>query len=231
MNFINGTKSKTASPWAQNPELLGKIPKWITTRKLTMMTIIWSLGILLNGYFLSSPENSRLFYFFMSLFILLHYITDALDGAVGRYCNSGYIRWSFYFDHLGDITLLGCMTISTFYTISYPLMVISLFATQMIFISHFLSDIITIANSIQDNDDKSNLSYKTSIMGIPLYILENMFVGFYFIAGIFNISRYHVSIIYCTSVSFAFLIYVYYTQHKYCQQDMHIHNSKNQKHQ
>jgi phosphatidylglycerophosphate synthase len=34
--------------------------------------------------------------------VFLHYITDALDGALGRFRNEGYIMWGYYADHCFD---------------------------------------------------------------------------------------------------------------------------------
>jgi phosphatidylglycerophosphate synthase len=38
--------------------------------------------------------------------IFFQYITDLFDGAVGRYRNTGLVRWGYYMDHLLDYLFL-----------------------------------------------------------------------------------------------------------------------------
>jgi len=43
--------------------------------------------------------------------IIAQYITDVLDGAVGRHRNTGLIRWGYYMDHFLDYIFLGSILI------------------------------------------------------------------------------------------------------------------------
>ena len=38
--------------------------------------------------------------------ITLQWLTDSLDGAIGRYRNVGLIRWGYYMDHFLDYIFL-----------------------------------------------------------------------------------------------------------------------------
>ncbi|MEK7189271.1 MAG: CDP-alcohol phosphatidyltransferase family protein, partial [Patescibacteria group bacterium] len=38
-----------------------------------------------------------------SAMMALHWLTDSLDGAVGRHRSSGLVRWGFYMDHFFDL--------------------------------------------------------------------------------------------------------------------------------
>jgi phosphatidylglycerophosphate synthase len=45
-----------------------------------------------------------------SLMIFLQWFTDAFDGAIGRYKETGLIKWGFYMDHLLDY-VFACSTL------------------------------------------------------------------------------------------------------------------------
>jgi phosphatidylglycerophosphate synthase len=83
--------------------LLPRVPMLISTVHLTLMTILWSAGIVVSGYLAAS--NIHWLWAF-STFIFLQHITDMLDGAVGRDRNTGLIKWGFYMDHFLDYVFL-----------------------------------------------------------------------------------------------------------------------------
>ncbi len=82
---------------------VAKIPPRIETYHLTLTTILWSGGIVLFG-FLSQYNIHWLWG--TSVMIACQYITDLFDGAVGRYRNTGLIRWGYYMDHFLDYIFL-----------------------------------------------------------------------------------------------------------------------------
>jgi phosphatidylglycerophosphate synthase len=86
-----------------------RIPKPIGTAQLTLMTIIWCSGIILAGYLASQGSAQWLWLF--SVCIFMQYITDMLDGAVGRARNTGLIKWGFYMDHFLDYVFLASIVI------------------------------------------------------------------------------------------------------------------------
>lgn len=81
-----------------------RMPHWIETYHLTLMTLIWSSGVLITSLFLNQNKISLLV---ISIFIILQYITDILDGEVGRVRGTGLIQWGFYMDHLMDYIFLS----------------------------------------------------------------------------------------------------------------------------
>jgi phosphatidylglycerophosphate synthase len=85
------------------PVVLPLIPQWLQTHHLTMLTLPWSGLILLFSYL--AAGNLR-WLWLVSLMILLHYITDHLDGKLGKYRNTGLVRWGYYMDHLLDYFFL-----------------------------------------------------------------------------------------------------------------------------
>jgi len=88
--------------------LLPKVPQSIGTVHLTLMTLAWAAGVILSGY-LAATGDLRWMWAFNAC-VLGQYVTDMLDGAVGRQRNTGLIKWGFYMDHFLDyIFLCSCI--------------------------------------------------------------------------------------------------------------------------
>ena len=85
------------------PLVLPRIPRWLETQHLTMLTLLWSLLILL---FSSLAAGNIRWLWLVSLMILLQWATDHYDGKVGKYRNTGLVRWGYYMDHLLDYFFL-----------------------------------------------------------------------------------------------------------------------------
>src|SRR5678816_3414412 len=79
------------------------IPAWLQTYHLTMLTLMWSAGILLFSYLAAS--NLR-WLWVVSLMILMQYVTDHYDGKIGKYRGTGLVRWGYYMDHFLDYIFL-----------------------------------------------------------------------------------------------------------------------------
>jgi len=83
--------------------LVPKIPSWLQTNHLTWLTIVWSILVVLFFYL----GNENYFYlWFIPLFVVFQYITDLLDGAVGRFRNTGLVTWGYYTDHFFDFVFM-----------------------------------------------------------------------------------------------------------------------------
>lgn len=83
--------------------MIPRIPSWLETHHLTMLTLVWSSLILLFSYFAASNLK---WLWLVSLMIFLQYVTDHYDGKVGKYRNTGLVRWGYYMDHLLDYYFL-----------------------------------------------------------------------------------------------------------------------------
>ena len=83
--------------------VLPRIPSWLQTYHLTMMTLIWSAMILLFSYM--AAKDLR-WLWMVSLMVFLQYVTDHYDGKDGKYRNTGLVRWGYYMDHLLDYVFL-----------------------------------------------------------------------------------------------------------------------------
>ncbi len=67
------------------------------------MTIPWSFLIVVFSYLAKANTN---WLWLVSLMIFFQYVTDLFDGAVGRYRNTGLIKWGYYMDHFLDYVFL-----------------------------------------------------------------------------------------------------------------------------
>src|SRR6185436_15842687 len=85
------------------PRILPRIPSWLETYHLTMLTLVWSSLILLFSYF--AARNLR-WLWGVSAMIAMQYVTDHYDGKVGKYRGTGLVRWGYYKDHLLDYYFL-----------------------------------------------------------------------------------------------------------------------------
>ena len=85
------------------PTVLPRIPLWLQTHHLTMLTLVWSLLILLFSYLAAGNLN---WLWAVSLMIFFQYLTDHYDGKVGKYRGTGLVRWGYYMDHLLDYFFL-----------------------------------------------------------------------------------------------------------------------------
>jgi len=83
--------------------ILPRIPSWLETYHLTLLTPVWSLLIVVFGYLASTD---RRWLWMVNLMIVLHYFTDHLDGKLGKYRDTGLRKWGFYMDHLFDYGFL-----------------------------------------------------------------------------------------------------------------------------
>ncbi len=83
--------------------LVPRVPGWLGTVPLTLLTLLWGIGLVYCGF--RAAENLQWLWVF-NLFILLQYITDMLDGAVGRARKTGLVKWGYYMDHFWDYIFL-----------------------------------------------------------------------------------------------------------------------------
>jgi phosphatidylglycerophosphate synthase len=82
---------------------VSKIPSWIQGYDLTLMTVVWSMGLLVFGCF---AQYSRHWLWLSSLMVFMQWFTDSFDGALGRYRDTGIPRWGYYMDHFLDYVFI-----------------------------------------------------------------------------------------------------------------------------
>jgi phosphatidylglycerophosphate synthase len=80
-----------------------RIPSWLGTHHLTLMTLAWCAGLVLFGYL---ARGDARWLWGASVMIALQWVTDFFDGKVGKYRDTGLVKWGFYMDHLLDFVFL-----------------------------------------------------------------------------------------------------------------------------
>ena len=80
-----------------------RIPGWLGTHHLTMLTLAWGALAVLFGHLAAGDLR---WLWGTSAVILLQYLTDFFDGKVGKYRGTGLVKWGFYMDHLLDYVFL-----------------------------------------------------------------------------------------------------------------------------
>ncbi|HLD60554.1 MAG TPA: CDP-alcohol phosphatidyltransferase family protein [Patescibacteria group bacterium] len=91
-----------------------KIPRCIETYHLTLTTLLWCAIIIVCGYL---AQYNFHWLWGTSVAIALQYSTDLFDGAVGRYRDTGLIRWGYYMDHFLDYIFLCSILIGYSFTL------------------------------------------------------------------------------------------------------------------
>ena len=86
-----------------------KIPKPILSHHLTAVTLLWSAGTVLFGYL---AIDDRVWLHGMSVMVFGQWLTDSLDGTLGKYRKQGLVKWGFYMDHLLDFVFAGSIVIA-----------------------------------------------------------------------------------------------------------------------
>jgi phosphatidylglycerophosphate synthase len=88
--------------------LTPKVPAPVKSYHLTLVSIPISLLIIVFSFL--ARENDA-YLWGVSLMIAAQWLTDSLDGAVGRHRNEGLVRWGYYMDHFLDYIFLASILV------------------------------------------------------------------------------------------------------------------------
>jgi archaetidylinositol phosphate synthase len=80
-----------------------KFPRWMQGYHLTLMTILWSAGLIAFGFL---AKDNLAWLWLSSLMLILQWFTDCFDGALGRFRDTGIPKWGYYMDHLLDFVFM-----------------------------------------------------------------------------------------------------------------------------
>lgn len=109
-----GGDKKASKSFLHEPEqkfikwALPKIPKWIHSWQLTLFTIVWCVGVIFFSW-MATKNNAYLFA--VSAMIAGQWLTDSLDGSLGRTRGEGLVKWGFFMDHFLDTIFSGCIVV------------------------------------------------------------------------------------------------------------------------
>lgn len=84
--------------------VLPRIPAWLETYHLTMLSLVWC-SLIVGLSYLASVRDMR-WLWGVSAMIALQWVTDFFDGKVGKFRDTGLVKWGFYMDHLLDYVFL-----------------------------------------------------------------------------------------------------------------------------
>lgn len=105
--FAGASKTNTSflTPFERRlaVRVLPRIPSWLETYHLTMLTLLWS-GLILFFSWLAASDLRWLWG--VSVMVAAQYVTDHYDGKIGKYRGTGLVRWGYYMDHLLDYFFL-----------------------------------------------------------------------------------------------------------------------------
>ena len=95
--------------------LAPKVPSWLQTYHLTLSAIPFALLVLLFGHW---SYDNKLWLIGIAVVVELRYLSDILDGEVGRRRNTGLVKWGYYTDHILDLLFAGALFAA--YSLSFP---------------------------------------------------------------------------------------------------------------
>ena len=82
---------------------VARFPKWIEGYHLTLMTIPFSVGLIVFGCL---ARGNLHWLWLSSLMLFLQWFTDCFDGALGRFRDTGIPKWGFFMDHFLDFVFM-----------------------------------------------------------------------------------------------------------------------------
>lgn len=106
------------------------VPRWMETNHLTLMSILWAILVVAFSYLARTNVH---WLWAVCAMIVAQYVTDLLDGAIGRLRNTGLVKWGFYMDHFLDFIFLCAMLIG------YALLIPQAYRTNVFFIMTIFS--------------------------------------------------------------------------------------------
>jgi archaetidylinositol phosphate synthase len=80
-----------------------RFPRWIEGYHLTLMTILWSGGLILFGCL---ARGNLHWLWLSSVMLFMQWFTDSFDGALGRYRDTGIPKWGYHMDHFLDFVFM-----------------------------------------------------------------------------------------------------------------------------
>ncbi len=187
--------------------LLPLVPKWLQTQHLTLFTLLWTIPTLFSGYV--AQHNIRIL-LVCSVTVFGQYITDLLDGAVGRERKTGLVTWGFYMDHFLDFCFICSLLFAHYFII--PKQYIGMFILLIFLIAaHFIHTYLRL-NITKQFEIASAYVGPTELR--VLYVLVNILIVVFY-------SQIKYLLLFSIVFETALLIHsVYTTQNMLWQMDM-----------
>jgi hypothetical protein len=202
------------------------INKYIDSKKLTMISLLWCTLIILLGFF---ARDNTLFLIGIIIVIILHQLTDSLYREVAKYNNNneGFLRWGFFMNNLLDIVFIFSLFIAKliiFYKKDDLLVVFLTILIILILINMYASLLLTSLNREIDN----SMCIKEYCFSLDELRVVLVIILFLIIFGYKNIYYYFIIIITILFL-FATIINIYTKQKNESNKDIIIKNNKSVK--
>lgn len=93
------------------------VPLFWSTKRLTFLTLFFAIAVFVS-YYLANRHIG--FIWLASFFIFAFWITDNLDGEVGRYRKEGFVKWGLYADHFFDFVYFTAVLFGLYMVVNEP---------------------------------------------------------------------------------------------------------------
>ncbi|HPO36868.1 MAG TPA: hypothetical protein PLU38_08795 [Kiritimatiellia bacterium] len=196
--------------------LLPLVPRRVETYHLTLTTVAWSLLIILFSFF---ARFHPAWLWGVSLMIVMQYLTDLLDGAVGRLRNTGLVKWGYYMDHFLDFVFLCAILIG------YAILLPHAYRTDLFFIMALFAGFMV--NSFLSFACTSR--FQIAYMGIGPTEIRLVFIAVNTLIIFFGKTHMVKVLPYILTLSvFGLFVTVYRTSKELWRLDMHAKNNPSQ---
>ncbi len=192
------------------------IPSWLETYHLTLLTIVWSIGVVIAGYLARQNEH---WLWLSSLMIFLQYVTDLYDGKVGRHRNTGLVQWGYFMDHFLDYMFLCSILLGYFFLVPHRHH-IYLFAIMAFFGAFMVNSYLSFASTNR---------FKIEYLAVGPTQVRFGFIVFNTLVIFLGISLIITLLPFISGISFLVLCLVVYRTQKYIwEMDMENRNKPQQ---
>ena len=96
-----------------------RMPPFIETYHLTLSSIFTAALAIVSGHF---SHVNRYWLLGIPLALIIHWLTDMMDGEIGRIRGTGLVKWGFYADHFLDFIFMSSIFIG--YSLAFPNLVL-----------------------------------------------------------------------------------------------------------
>lgn len=149
--------------------LASKTPRFLETYHLTLLTVIWSACVIWFGY--KAIDDIR-WLCGTSIMLVFQYITDIMDGAVGKMRGTGLMRWGYYMDHFLDYIFTSALFVGYFF-IFYDSGAFPVFVLYIICSSFMAHSFLMFGSAQRMQVDFCNIG---PTLVRALFILMNIFI-------------------------------------------------------
>lgn len=183
--------------------------QYFTSQQLTLSSLIWSVLIVLSG---SLARQNKLWFSVSIVAVVMHIITDLLDGAVSQYSKDGMDRWNFFMDHLLDFVL----TVSVFAGLAIYFFKENPEVLAYLFIIFALITINMVASFLMVGHQGLDLGIKVSSICFNIFHMHFVLIVFYFIIMLGNVKSLDSSVLlYIVALLVALTIFNIYNKQKH----------------